>query len=250
MTTEERKHYESVQGFIHSWESFGTVDGPGVRVVFFLQGCPLRCLYCHNPDAVSTQGGEVWTAGQLVATCKRYRNFMRGGGVTLSGGEPLLQAEFCEAVIRLLHEEGVHVTIDTSGCIPLEKAKTAINLADLLLLDIKALDPETSEKLTCNNGKNAWALLQYCEAANKPVWIRHVLLRGYTLEDETLNNLANRLKAYRCVQKVELLPFHKLGEHKWENLGRPYTLADVPATTGSEAERARDIFRARGLSVQ
>ena len=250
MKAAERKAARETRGFIHSWESFGTVDGPGVRVVVFLQGCPLRCLYCHNPDSVAVGGGETWTAGQVLDTCLRYRGFMRQGGVTLSGGEPLLQADFCAAVIRLLKEEGIHVAVDTSGCILLERAKEAVDLADLLLLDIKADDPATSTALTGNDGRNAWKLLDYCESTDKKVWIRHVLLHGYTLDSEALATLADRLKAYHCVEKVELLPFHKMGEYKWESMDRPYQLAGVEATTGEETEWAREIFRARGIPVQ
>lgn len=250
MNLEERSRYENTQGFVHSWESFGTVDGPGVRVVFFLQGCPLRCLYCHNPDSVTAHGGEMWTAGQVVDTCMRYRGFMREGGVTLSGGEPLMQSEFCEAVIRLLKEEGIHVAIDTSGCIPLAKSKPAIDAADMLLLDIKAADPITSKELTGNDGANTWETLDYCESTGKDVWIRHVLLRGYTLDWEALGSLADRIKGYRCVKRIELLPFHKMGEYKWADMDRAYLLGDVEATSGEEAERAKAIFRDRGLAVQ
>lgn len=239
-----------VTGAVHHTESFGAVDGPGLRFVLFLQGCPLRCLYCHNPDALPFQGGEQWTVGQAVDHILRYKNFIKSGGVTFSGGEPLSQPAFVAAVSQLLHREGIHVAVDTSGCEPLSRARPAIDEADLLLLDIKAEEPALCLRLTGRAPTNAFLTLDYCESTGKPVWIRHVLLQGYTLDQALLESLAARLKPYRCIQRIELLPFHKLGELKWERLGRPYLLQDTPATSRVELEQAKALFTAQGFVVQ
>ena len=250
MNSEHSKDLKSVQGFIHHTESFGAVDGPGIRFVFFLQGCSLRCLYCHNPDAIPMQGGESWTAERVATEAYRYRNFIKDGGVTFSGGEPLFQAEFVWAATALLHAQGFHVAIDTAGQVSLSKSQKAVDAADLLLLDIKAEDTEVCKRLTGQGNESAFALLDDCEKKQKPVWIRHVLLRGYTLEDSQLEKLAQRLKPYRCIERIELLPFHKLGEPKWENLKIAYQLQDTPATTRKEHEHAKEIFQAYGFAVQ
>lgn len=238
-----------VRGRINSYLTFGTVDGPGIRFVLFLQGCPLRCLYCHNPDSVSG-GGEEWTAGMALSTILRYRAFIKGGGVTFSGGEPLAQPEFVRAMALLLRRDRLHTALDTSGCLPPESVAAAIDAVDMLLLDIKAFDPETARRLTGQDGTNAFATLDYCEKLGKRVWIRHVLLRGYTLDEGQLSALAERLKRYRCVELIELLPFHKMGEEKWKQIGRPYSLTDVASTTPEEVAWAKAFFTERGLRVQ
>lgn len=234
-------------GRVHSIESFGTLDGPGVRYVLFLQGCPLRCLYCHNPDARDPQGGRVVTAGEIMQDILSYRKFICGGGVTLSGGEPLLQPEFASALLAGCREHGLHSALDTSGALPLERSAPVIDLADLILLDIKALEDDLCSDLTGAGSRNTLATLEYCESVSKPLWIRHVLLPGYTLDKERLARLADHLLRYACVKKIDLLPFHKLGEYKWEALGIPYTLRDTPVPTDAEIESARAVFRERGL---
>ena len=241
-----------ISGFIHHTETFGAVDGPGIRFVFFLQGCNLRCLYCHNPDSIAMKGGEEWTAERAAAEVLRYKSFISGGGVTFSGGEPLMQPEFVEVVSKLLHCEGLHVAIDTAGSRdPLESAvKAAIDEADMLLLDIKAIDPIVCTELTGRDNVNAFKTLDYCEASGRPVWIRHVLLAGYTLFDDRLRQLAEKISGYNCVERIELLPFHKLGELKWETLKREYKLWDTPATRREEFEAAKRIFKECGLMVQ
>lgn len=236
-------------GRIYSEETFGTVDGPGIRYVLFLQGCPLRCLYCHNPDSLSMNGGKEITTEEAVREILRYKPFIRSGGVTFSGGEPLVQAEFVLEATHLLHEQGIHVAIDTSGCMPISgSVREAIDEADMLLLDIKSIDSQASKELTGQTNERALDTLEYCEKTGKPVWIRHVLLRGYTLDDASLRKLAQKLKGYRCVQRVELLPFHKLGEPKWD--GREYKLKDVGTTTKKETEHAKQFFTEAGLTVQ
>lgn len=240
----------AVTGQVHHIETFGAVDGPGLRCVVFLQGCPLRCLYCHNPDALPRDGGAVWTAEALARELVRYKSFIRDGGVTFSGGEPLLQAEFVRTVSDLLHREGLHIAVDTAGCLPPDSVRGAIDEADLLLLDIKAVDPLVCRELTGMDSRNALLTLDYCERTAKPVWIRHVLLRGYTLDEARLRGLAELLLPYRCIERIELLPFHKLGEPKWETVALRYTLRDTPATTSQELEWAKRIFRDNGFTVQ
>jgi len=247
-----REQLKSVSGAVHKTESFGAVDGPGIRFVFFLQGCRLRCLYCHNPDAIPAAGGTVWTAERVVKEVMRYKAFIKSGGVTFSGGDPLLQPQFVRAAGLLLKEQGISTAIDISGSqSPEESAvRQAIDASDLILLDIKAWNNETAAALTGADIKNALATLDYCERTQKSVWIRHVLLTGYTLDDGQLGAMADYLAGFRCVKRVELLPFHKLGETKWERLGRRYLLGDTPATTKAQTEHALSIMAARGLQVQ
>ncbi|MDR2647241.1 MAG: radical SAM protein [Oscillospiraceae bacterium] len=242
------EHPETRVGRIHHTESFGTVDGPGVRYVVFMQGCPLRCIYCHNPDAIAIQGGETQTAGELVDDILRYKNFIRG--VTFSGGEPLMQPEFVAACAIMLRNRGLSTSIDTAGAPSLQKSKPAIDAAKRLLLDIKAADSADAERLTGQGNEISFATLDYCESTQKTVWLRHVLLRGYTLNPTKLRTLAQKLQRYTCIDQIELIPFHKLGEPKWDALGKPYLLRDTPATTPEETAWAKDIFRSYGLPVE
>ena len=236
-------------GRIHSTESFGAVDGPGIRFVAFLQGCPLRCLYCHNPDTWSASEGKIYSADELVQEIISYKNFIQNGGVTLSGGEPLMQAEFCEAVIERCHAHDLHVAIDTSGAISLERTATALEMADLILLDIKDVDSEDCKKLTGFTNENTNATLDYCESIGKEVWIRHVLLPEYTLKEDKLHRLGAFLKAYQCIKKVELLPYHKMGLYKWETLKIPSKIAHINPPTLDAVTHARDILAAYGLPI-
>ncbi|MCL1920552.1 MAG: pyruvate formate-lyase-activating protein [Kiritimatiellaeota bacterium] len=233
-----------VTGRVHSIETFGTLDGPGIRYVLFLQGCPLRCLYCHNPDSRALNAGTEMRADEVLADILTYSNFIRSGGVTLSGGEPLLQPEFARAVLEGCRANGLHTALDTSGAVPLEASRPLLELADLVLLDIKALDNGLCETLTGAGNADTLATLDHCERIRKPVWIRHVLVPGYTLDDAHLKALAAHLKNYSVIQKVELLPFHKMGEYKWAKLGYAYTLAQTPEPTVEELSRARAHFRA------
>jgi pyruvate formate lyase activating enzyme len=237
----------SITGRIHSVESFGTLDGPGIRYVLFLQGCPLRCLYCHNPDARESTDGKTMTAGDVMADILTYRPFIARGGVTLSGGEPLLQPDFACALLDGCREHRLHSALDTSGAVPLARSAPAINRADLLLLDIKALDDDLCVPLTGIGAANTLATLEYCESTGQAVWIRHVLVPGYTLDTERLERLADHLLRYACIRKIELLPFHKMGEYKWEALSSPYRLKDTPPPTDEQIQAAKAVFRRRGL---
>ncbi len=240
---------KEIIGYLHSVETFGALDGPGIRYVLFLQGCPLRCGFCHNPDTWQPYSGKAVTPEDAFQDILKYKNFISSGGVTLSGGEPLLQPEFCEKLISLCHSVEIHCAVDTAGSIPLDLCRQAVDAADLLLLDIKALDPILCEKLTGQDNKNALALLEYCEASKKAVWIRHVLVPGLTLRRELLENLAEYLSGFSCVEQVELLPFHKMGEYKWEALNLRSPLSATCEPTKAEVSEAKAIFQSHGLSI-
>lgn len=240
---------EKIKGRIHSVESFGAVDGPGIRFVVFMQGCPLRCLFCHNPDTWQPQAGREVTAEELVKEILTYRNYIKKGGVTLSGGEPLLQTAFTAEVLRLCKQNKLHTAIDTSGGVSLKKAKPAIDLADMLLLDLKDIDTDDAKALTGVGNEMAKEILEYCESQHKPVWIRHVLIPGYTMNFDKLERLAEYISQFTCVEKVELLPFHKMGEYKWEVLGEEYKLADTLEPEKPDIARAKGIFRRKGIFI-
>lgn len=232
-------------GRIHSYETFGAVDGPGIRFIVFFQGCPLRCLYCHNPDSWDAGLGTEATAEEIAAKVRDYKGFYRrGGGVTLSGGEPLLQHEFAYELICLLHKEGIHVALDTAGSVPLAQCRKTVDAADMLLLDIKSFDPMLAHALTGNPQilRRETELLEYCEQTKKPVWIRHVVVPGLTLDESRLRELGDYLRGFSCVKKIEPLPFHKLGEHKWDP--QRYTLSTTPVPTADEMAMAMQLLGA------
>ena len=229
-------------GRIHSYESFGTLDGPGIRFVLFLQGCPCRCIYCHNPDTWQEDSGILTRTDEIVEKIEKCRNYLERGGVTLSGGEPLLQSEFCVDLLTRLKEAGFHTAIDTSGCIPIAQSFQAIDLADMLLLDIKSHVDDIHKKITGISNKNTIATLEYCEKTNKDVWIRHVLIPAITLVDEHVAGLAKFLNRFSCIKRTDLLPFHKGGEYKWEKLNMKSPLADTAEPTKSEVELANKIY--------
>jgi len=187
------------------------------------------------------------SVAEVVAEIQSYRSFIKNGGVTLSGGEPLLQPEFALAVIEACRAMGVHTALDTAGAVPLEQSRKVIDATDLILLDIKAIDSKICQELTGATHGNTLATLEYCETHHKPVWVRHVLIPGYTLDDLQLNDLADYILRFACVTKVELLAYHNMGEYKWEQLSLPYALAGVEPPTEEQVNQAKDIFRQRGL---
>ena len=241
---------DNVMGRIHSIESFGALDGPGIRYVLFLQGCPLRCLFCHNPDTWHCEDGRLISSREVVQDILRYKNFIRRGGVTLSGGEPLTQPDFAASILDGCREEGLHTALDTSGAVSLLACQWAVDAADMLLLDMKAADDELFRRITGRGMDNTLDMLNHCENTGKPVWIRHVLVPGLTMEPAQLRKLGRLLAPYRCIERVELLPFHKMGEYKWEALGEPYTLWDTQPPSEKDVAEARRVLLDAGLPVR
>ncbi|MBC8602136.1 pyruvate formate lyase-activating protein [Parabacteroides acidifaciens] len=245
-----------VLGRIHSIESFGTVDGPGIRFVVFMQGCPLRCLYCHNPDTWEKKrdGSEknrdtshFREPGDLLAEVLRYKNFIAKGGVTVTGGEPLLQPAFLKEFFRLCRENGIHTALDTSGYICSAKALEVLEYVDLVLLDIKTIDAELHPRLTGVGGENTLHFLDELERRQIPVWIRHVVVPGLTDDDASLEALARYISRYKMVQKAELLPYHTMGAYKYEAQGMEYPLKGVEPLSAERLANAKAIFKKYGL---
>jgi len=236
-------------GRIHSFETFGAVDGPGIRFVVFFQGCPLRCKFCHNPDTWNSSLGTEMTADEIVSKALPYRPFYQGGGVTLSGGEPLAQPDFALKLLKKLKASGFHTAIDTSGAVPLRSCRAAVDAADLLLLDFKASTPDLAAEITGSADilSREMELLEHCEAQGKPVWLRHVIIPNLTADEKALNLLAQQLQPFKCIEKIELLPFHKLGEHKWSD--GAYTLSATPAPGEDIMAHAREIFSSKGFNL-
>lgn len=232
-------------------ESFGTVDGPGIRFVVFLQGCPLRCLYCHNPDTWDPKqpGKYNLSSEELLNEVLRYKSFIAKGGVTVTGGEPLLQPEFLLEFFSLCKENGLHTALDTSGAVSSDAVNKVLDTVDLVLLDLKSIDAEQHKRLTGVRIDNTLKCLDYLEAQNKPVWIRHVIVPGWTDDDILLEKTAAFIAPYKCVEKVELLPYHTMGTRKYEQLGMEYRLKGTEPLSRERLENARDIFRKAGLKV-
>lgn len=241
-----------ITGRIHSLESCGTVDGPGIRFVIFTQGCPLRCLYCHNPDAQClTQGKEV-TVDELIQNIQKYRSYMNfsGGGVTVTGGEPLMQPAFVKEIFRRCKELGIHTALDTSGYVYLNAAKPVLDYVDLVLLDIKSSDPEIYRKVTSVSLEPTLNFAQYLNEINKPTWIRFVLVPDLTDPLHNIEGLAQFISTLDNVEKVEVLPFHQMGAYKWEQLGYDYQLKNTQPPTPEMIQQAINIFSNYNLTVQ
>ena len=240
---------ENMNGFIHSTESFGSVDGPGVRFVIFVAGCPMRCQFCHNPDTWNMQVGEQKSADELLAQALRYRSYWKdGGGITVSGGEPLLQMDFMIELFQKAKEKGINTTIDTSGA-PFTreepffgKFNELMKYTDLLLVDIKHIDDEQHKLLTGQTNKNILDMARYLSEIGKPVWIRHVLVPERSDKDEYLKELYEFIKTLGNVEKVEVLPYHTFGEYKWKELGYDYPLAGIEPPTKERIKNANEIL--------
>ncbi len=232
-------------GRVHSIETFGTVDGPGIRFVVFMQGCPLKCLYCHNRDTWEVNAGNETNVDDLVSEIKRYIPYMKssGGGVTVSGGEPLLQAKFVTTLFKKLKSSNIHTALDTAGSIPINSdIEELLQYADLVLLDIKHIDDEKSKILTGLSNKNNLDFAKYLDAHNIPVWIRQVLVPGYTDDEKDLLDLKNFISTLSNVEKVEFLPYHDLGKFKWKELGFEYALEATRTANSEDLERAKKIL--------
>lgn len=235
-------------GRIHSFESFGTVDGPGVRFVIFMQGCKFRCLYCHNPDTFDLGGASyLLTPQQAFDKMQKFKSFYKKGGVTISGGEPLLQPEFVKEFFQLCKTAGIHTAIDTAGCVLTEEVKAALSYTDLVLLDIKCIDPDIHQALTGQPLQPTLDFAQYLSEKMLPVWIRYVLVPGITDREDLIEKHADYVSTLKNVERVEILPFHKLGVSKYEKLGMAYALKDTDPPTGERIENAKNIFKSRGI---
>lgn len=241
-----------VQGYVHSLESFGSVDGPGVRYVIFLAGCAMRCQFCHNPDTWNMQTGTPYTADELLEKAMRYRSYWgENGGITVSGGEPLLQIDFLIELFRKAKEQGIHTTLDTSGN-PFTreepffgKFQELMQYTDLFLLDIKQIDDEQHKILTSCTNQNILDLARYLSDEKKPVWIRHVLVPQRSDNDEYLDRLRAFLDTLQNVERVEVLPYHTLGVYKWKELGLSYPLEGIDPPTKERIENAKEKLRTR-----
>lgn len=218
-----------VQGRIHSIESCGSVDGPGLRCVVFFQGCSLRCRYCHNPDTWSLQSGQEVDSDQLIKKILRFKPYFgEQGGVTLSGGEPLLQPDFAVEILRQCKQHGIHTAIDTSGWVEAGDLEKVLPFTDLVLLDIKAVEKELYKWLTGQSNDKFLVALDIIKRQKTPLWVRYVLLPGVNDTEELLNSLKDLTSSLGIqVQKVEFLPYHRLGLHKWESLGLKYSLSNL-----------------------
>lgn len=230
---------------IHSIETFGTVDGPGIRFVVFMQGCHLRCKYCHNRDTWDTCGGHIIALNELVQDIERYKNYFitSGGGVTISGGEPLLQVKFLISLFEKLKEKNIHTTIDTSGMVTItDDIKKLISLTDLFLLDIKHINDEKCKELVGFSNKNELEFARFLSNNNKPMWIRQVLIPGITDNEKDLLQLKNFIGSLNTVEKVEILPYHSLGKFKWADLGYKYELENISDASSDDVRRAKEIL--------
>ncbi len=229
---------------IHSFESLGAVDGPGVRFVIFMQGCSLRCKYCQNRDTWDLHGGTEYSVDEILEKVLRYKNYFgSNGGVTVSGGEPLLQAKFLIELFTKLKKHHLHTCIDTSGSFDLSNdIKELINLTDLFLLDIKCINDEKCLELTGVSNKKELEFAKYLSNNNKPLWIRQVLVPGITDDKQDLLKLKEFISTLKTVEKVEVLPYHDLGKFKWEQLGCEYPLKGNRTASSEDVKRAKEIL--------
>jgi len=230
---------------VHSIESFGTHDGPGIRMVVFLQGCNLKCLYCHNPDTITLQGGNQYDIDALVKRAINMKPYFgKLGGVTVSGGEPLLQSKALIQFFTALQQEGIHTNIDTNGSIFNENTiKLIDDYADLLMIDIKHTSEDGYNQLTSGKGiHTALKLIQHREHSKKPFWLRYVLIPGYTDSTEQLTKLANTYTNFQHCEKIEIQPYHHLGVHKWEALGELYQLKNVKENSAEQIDKVKTIL--------
>lgn len=246
----------NVKGLVHAHETFGAVDGPGVRYVVFLQGCAMRCMYCHNPETWAMGNdewkAESWDAKSLFEKAYKYKTYwgrnMEKGGITVSGGEPLLQMEFVTEFFKLAKAKGVHTALDTSGQpfsmdeAYLDKFNELMKYTDLVMLDLKAFDSELHKKVTGFDNENILQMAKYLSGMGKKMWIRRVLVPNLTDGEDELKNLSEFIKSLDGVEKVELLPYHTLGLFKWKKLGIDYPLEDVRTPTKEEIEKAKGLL--------
>ncbi|WP_088893345.1 pyruvate formate-lyase-activating protein [Leptolyngbya ohadii] len=240
-----------VHGYIHSIETCGTVDGPGIRFVIFTAGCPLRCLYCANPDCRYMENGRKISVDELIPEIQKYASYMNasGGGLTVSGGEPLYQPHFVAELFKRCRALGIHTALDTSGYCDLPIAKPVIEQTDLVLLDIKSFDPKNYQKVTGVDLEPTLAIARYLNKIHKPTWIRFVFVPGLTDAPHNVEGLADFVATLKNVERLEVLPFHKMGEYKWQQLGYDYQLQNTEPPTAEQVQAIQAIFRSRGIRV-
>ena len=233
-------------GYIHSTESFGTVDGPGVRFVVFFQGCPMRCLYCHNPDTWAFGRGTEKTAAELMAEFDSYKEFLKSGGITATGGEPLAQPEFLAELFTLAKSKGVHTCLDTSGAVyspeKHELIDRVLSATDLVMLDIKHIDTHEHKKLTGHGNENILAFAEHLRELKIPVWIRHVVVPDITDKPEYLEKLGEYLASLDNLKALDVLPYHDMAKPKYAELGIDYPLADTPPLPREAAINAKNLI--------
>ncbi len=231
-----------MKGYVHSIQSLGTVDGPGVRSVVFTEGCPLRCIYCHNPDTWECREADLTDSHEIAEKILRFYPYIKDGGVTFSGGEPLMQAEFLAEVAAELKENGLHIALDTSGC-GSEDAERLLELTDLVLLDIKMTTEEDYKKYTDGSLTEVMRFLGKLEALKKDTWIRHVIVPGINDSREDILRLCGLISGYKCIKNVELLPFRSLCIEKYEKLGIEFPLKDTKTPTNEQMAEFRGIVK-------
>ena len=236
---------------IHSYESMGTFDGPGLRLVVFLQGCYFRCLYCANPDTINCHGGTVTDIEEIVRMAVSQKPFFgKKGGVTFSGGEPTVQAKALIPLVERLHEEGIHVCLDTNGGVWNEHVETLLEMVDLVMLDVKEFNDERHQTLTGMSNEKTLKVAAWLEDHQRPFWLRYVLVPGYSDFEEDIRAMGEHFKEYKMIQKVELLPYHTLGAHKYESLEQTYLLQGVKENTPEQLESAERLFNEFFTNVQ
>ena len=240
-----------IKGRVHSIETFGTVDGPGIRFILFMQGCPLRCKYCHNRDTWDVKGGTEYTVDEIITEINKYSSYMKfsGGGLTVSGGEATLQPEFLKELFKKAKENNIHTCLDTSGFVDIDTIDPILDYTDLVLLDLKHMVPDKCKDLVGVSIEKTLKLAKHLSARNIPVWIRHVLVPGVTDDRENLELMGKFISTLKNVDRVEILPYHTLGVHKWENLGFEYELKGVPDATKEDVEKAAKVLAEFGVKV-
>ena len=242
-----------ITGYIHSYETGGAVDGPGVRFVLFLNGCQMRCLYCHNPDTWAMKGGKLQTVEQTVTDIGKYAKFLnRSGGLTISGGEPLMQPEFVAAIVRQVKQRyGMHVAIDTNGALATALPDDWFDPMDLFLLDIKHIDPQKHQELTYTELAPVLETAQRLARLKKSIWMRYVLVPGFSDDFDDVERMADFVGGLGNVEMVEVLPFHNMAAFKWEAMAKTkYRLGETPPPSQELELRVRQQFEQRGLRVQ
>lgn len=247
-TLEKEGDMTEIKGRIHSFESFGTVDGPGIRFVVFMQGCPLRCIYCHNRDTWDVGKGSLYTPGEVIDELKKYLSYINfsGGGITVTGGEPTLQAEFVCEVFKLAKKLGIHTAVDTSGFVDKDKVEELLEYTDLVLLDIKHAEEEKHKRITGVESVKCKEFARFVSEKGIPIWIRYVLVPGFTDGGEDLELAADFIKELKSVEKIEVIPYHSMGAYKWNELGFEYELKGVREPSFDEVKNAQLILE-KGL---